>query len=69
MQNRKIPTDQQMEQIINAREQDILIRGKETPVYDYSGKIVELGAAKIWYDENGDYVKPKSSQDFECIIS
>tara|TARA_E500000178_G_C16911331_1_gene702793 strand:- start:489 stop:698 length:210 start_codon:yes stop_codon:yes gene_type:complete len=69
MQNRKIPTDQQMEEIISAREQDILIRGKDCPVYNYCGKIVELGAAKIWYDENGHYVKPRTSQDFECIIS
>ena len=34
MQNRKIPTDQQMEEIISAREQDILIRGKDCPVYN-----------------------------------
>ena len=69
MENKKIPTDQQTEEIINAREQDILIRGKDYPVYDYNGKIVELGTARIWYDENGYYVKPKSSQDFECTIS
>ena len=69
MENKKIPTDQQMKEIINAREQDILIRGKDCPVYDYNGKIVELGAAILWYDENGHYMKPKSSQEFECTIN
>ena len=51
MQNKKIPTDQQTEEIINAREQDILIRGKDCPVYDYNGKIVELLA---YYSEYAD---------------
>ena len=51
------------------QQQDILIRGKDCPVYNYCGKIVELAAANIWYDENGHYVKPRSSQDFECTIS
>jgi len=69
MHNNEIPTEQQMKQICSAREQDILIRGTECLVYDYSGRVVKLGSAMIWYDDNCNYVKPKSSQVFECTIS
>ena len=69
MQNKKIPTDQQTEEIINAREQDILIRGKQHSVYDYDGSVLSLGSASLWYDNSFNYVKPTSSQMLDCVIS
>lgn len=67
--NKKIPTDQQTQEILCAREQDILIRGHEHSVYDYDGKVVELKSAYLWYDENCRYVKPKSVEELSCIVS
>lgn len=65
----KIPTKDEMNLIIKKREEDLKERGKEHPVYDYNGKIVELKAATLWYDENCVYVKPKSTQTLDCRIS
>lgn len=67
--NQKIPTDQQTQEIISAREQDILIRGEEHYVYDVSGRVVTLKAACLWYDDNCRYIKPKSAEEFSCIIN
>ena len=67
--SRKFPTDKESSEIIKAREEDLKERGKEHPVYDYNGKIVELRAATLWYDENCVYVKPKSTQTLDCRIS
>ena len=41
------------------RDQDINERGKNILVYDYNGEIVTLSKAKIWYNNNGDYVEPR----------
>tara|TARA_B100000242_G_C42678358_1_gene317922 strand:- start:280 stop:492 length:213 start_codon:yes stop_codon:yes gene_type:complete len=67
--NKKIPTDQQTQEIISAREQDILIRGEEHSVYDINGKIVTLKAACLWYDNDCRYIKPKSAEEVSCIIN
>ena len=69
IQNAKTPTDQQIRQILNAREQDILIRGKQHSVYDYDGTVLSLGSASLWYDNSFNYVKPTSSQMLDCVIS
>ena len=69
MQNGKIPTDQQIRQILNAREQDILIRGKQHSVYDADGSVLSLGSVSLWYDNSFNYVKPASSQMLDCVIS
>jgi hypothetical protein len=57
-----------------SREDDIQIRGANHMVYDYNGKIVQLKSATIWYNDDGDYIEPKSyklsdSCDIlECLI-
>ena len=66
---KKIPTDEESKEIIKNRELDLLERGEHFSVYDKSGRIVELKAAAIWYDEECKYIKPKSSEEFECTIS
>ena len=66
---KKIPTDEECKEIIKNRELDLVERGESFCVYDHSGVIVELKAAAIWYDEECKYVKPKSSQEYECTIS
>ncbi len=67
--SKKIPNNQEMNQILKDREDDLKERGDDHPVYDYSGKIVTLKAALLWYDENCKYVKPKSTETLDCIIS
>ena len=66
--SKKIPTDKESSEILKAREEDLKERGKDHPVYDYSGKVVELQAANIWFDDNCKYVKPKSSMTLDCCI-
>lgn len=41
------------------RNQDMKERGKNILVYDYNGEVVTLSKAKIWYNNNGDYVEPR----------
>lgn len=67
--SRKIPTKNEMNIIIKKREEDLKERGREHSVYDYNGKIVELRAATLWYDENCNYVKPESTETLYCSIS
>ena len=67
--SKKIPTKDEMNLILKKRAEDLIERGEEHPVYDYNGKIVELKAATLWYDENCVYVKPKSTQTLDCCIS
>lgn len=67
--SKKIPTDEECKEIIKNRELDLLERGENHPVYDMNGKIVELKAASIWYDELCKYVKPKSTEEINCIVS
>jgi hypothetical protein len=65
----KLPSDEQFQEIIRKRGEDIKERGKDCSVFDFSGKVVTLQQATIWYDENCEYVKPKSTQELTCIIS
>lgn len=67
--SRKIPNSQETDQILKDRENDLKERGDDHSVYDYSGKIVTLKASALWYDENCKYVKPKSTETLDCIIS
>ena len=66
---KNIPNKSEMDLIIRKRGEDIKERGREHLVYDCNGKIVELRAATLWYDENCNYVKPESSQTLNCCIS
>lgn len=66
---KNIPNKSEMDLIIKKRGEDIKERGREHLVYDCNGKIVELRAATLWYDENCNYVKPESSQTLNCCIS
>lgn len=66
---KNIPNKSEMDLIIKKRGEDIKERGREHLVYDCNGKIVELRAATLWYDENCKYVKPESSQTLNCCIS
>jgi hypothetical protein len=66
---KNIPNKSEMDLIIRKRGEDIKERGREHLVYDCNGKIVELRAATLWYDENCNYVKPESSQSLNCCIS
>lgn len=66
---RKIPTRSEMDLIIKKRGEDLKERGSEHLVYDCNGKIVQLKAATLWYDENCNYVKPESTQKLYCCIS
>lgn len=68
-ENKKFPNDKESEEILKARELDILERGEQHSVYDHNGKVVELKAARLWYDELCKYVKPKSSEELTCVIS
>tara|TARA_B100000035_G_scaffold308569_1_gene313437 strand:- start:891 stop:1109 length:219 start_codon:yes stop_codon:yes gene_type:complete len=65
----KLPNDKEFQEIIRKREEDIKERGKDFSVFDCSGKVVTLQEASIWYDENCEYVRPKSTQEITCIIS
>tara|TARA_B100001093_G_scaffold136049_3_gene128599 strand:- start:13338 stop:13589 length:252 start_codon:yes stop_codon:yes gene_type:complete len=65
---RRIPTDKESQEIIIARKQDIEERGENHSVYDYNGKVVELSAAILWYDDECKYVKPKSTEELPFMI-
>ena len=52
--------------IAKTREEDINIRGKRHEVYDYDGHIVTLENAKVWYNNEGNYVEPITYQRIEC---
>lgn len=41
------------------RDDDIGARGELCKVYDYDGNIVYLKNAKIWYNNDGNYVEPR----------
>ncbi len=66
---KRIPGDDEFIKIIDERNKDIQLRGEEHSVYDITGKIVPLKKAELWYDENCQYIKPKSSESLECIIN
>lgn len=63
-----IPNQQVILELQSARVQDMLIRGREYSVYDKDGKVVMLQDAKLWYDDKGQYVKPRSTQELACIV-
>lgn len=51
------------------RETDLVIRGGDTLVYDYDGKIVLLRDAKEWYSFDGNYIEPrKHISDCDSIL-
>lgn len=66
---KKIPNDEEFKKIIQDRELDLLERGEKHYVYDQDGEVVELKKSTLWYDNQGKYIKPKSSQEFNCIIN
>lgn len=47
-----------LNQAIN-RDDDIGARGELCKVHDYDGTMVYLKNAKIWYNNDGNYVEPK----------
>ena len=53
---------------------DIEMRGKDHKVHDYNGKVVKLSEATVWYNNDGNYVEPRSyeEKDFfsglSCLI-
>lgn len=51
--------------MFSSREQDIRLRGGNYYVHDFSGQIVKLEDAEIWYDTDGNYVSP---EDWEPTI-
>tara|TARA_B100000900_G_C20529596_1_gene695742 strand:- start:778 stop:1068 length:291 start_codon:yes stop_codon:yes gene_type:complete len=51
--------DEQFFNVIKDRYEDIKSRGGDCIVYDYDGKKVILRNAKIWFSNDGNYVKPK----------
>ena len=46
--------------IINEYNKDINLRGNDCLVYNYFGYVVELSKVNIWFDNYGNYVKPKN---------
>lgn len=52
--------------ITRNREEDISIRGNNHEVYDYDGRNVLLKNAKVWYNNDGNYVEPTSHEEVEC---
>ena len=62
--------------IKNQYYQDLENRGKDCLVYDYHNYIVKLSEINIWFDNYGNYVKPRNFVKYEkkkkknlCIIS
>lgn len=51
--------DNKFFEVIRDRYEDIKFRGGDCTVIDYDGKKVNLKNAKIWLNNNGNYVKPK----------
>ena len=64
----RFPNDKESHEIIKAREEDLKERGNDHPVYNYNGKIVELRAAELWYDDDCKYIKPKTSMTLDSCI-
>lgn len=52
--------------IVKTREEDIIIRGEDHEVYDYDGRLVILKNSKVWYNNDGNYVEPRSYEGIEC---
>ena len=46
--------------ISHERRLDLKIRGKDCKVYDLDNKIVKLCEACVWFDNEGNYIKPRS---------
>ena len=44
--------------ISHERKLDIKIRGKDCKVYDLDGKVKNLCEACVWFDDQGNYIKP-----------
>lgn len=42
-----------------ARQNDLILRGKNCIVYNYWGDLVRLNDCEIWYNNKWQYVKPK----------
>jgi hypothetical protein len=50
------------------RIQDIQLRGANHKVHDYNGKVVKLDSATVWYNNDGNYVEPRSYEETVCNI-
>tara|TARA_A100001015_G_C14988335_1_gene712601 strand:- start:1313 stop:1531 length:219 start_codon:yes stop_codon:yes gene_type:complete len=51
--------------IKNQYHQDLVNRGKNCLVYDYHNYIVKLSEINIWFDNYGNYVKPRNYVKYE----
>lgn len=56
------------------RDEDIKLRGPNLKVYDYDRQIVKLLHAKMWYNNDGNYVEPREVENdnylcTDCVIS
>ena len=59
---------QPFKNIVLNRKEDIKARGANHKVHDYNGKIVLLKAATVWYNNDGNYVEPRSYEESICDI-
>lgn len=56
------------------RTDDIEMRGKDHKVHDYNGRVVKLSEAMVWYNNDGNYVEPRSYEEknffssLSCLI-
>tara|TARA_B100000424_G_C22780970_1_gene419973 strand:+ start:401 stop:637 length:237 start_codon:yes stop_codon:yes gene_type:complete len=50
------------------RTQDIKLRGAHHKVHDYNGKVVTLESACVWYNNDGNYVEPRTYEETLCNI-
>lgn len=56
------------------RTDDIEMRGKDHKVHDYNGRVVKLSEATVWYNNDGNYVEPRSYEEngffssLSCLI-
>ena len=69
MNHKRVLTNEEALEILNAKKLDLEERGKDHPVYDKDGNINKLKNVEPWYDENYKYVKPKSTMSLDCCIS
>jgi hypothetical protein len=64
--NYKISVEE-IKTLFEERQKDIEERGAKHSVFDYNGKIITLKRATIWHNK-GKYVKPESTENFNCSI-
>lgn len=61
--------DEQFFSVIKDRHEDIKSRGGDCMVHDYDGKKVMLRNAKIWFNNDGNYVEPRDYDTCEFCSS